>query len=321
MRILDKYIIRRVANAYFLILFLFVGLYVIVDVFSSLPHILETKPPAAILGAYYLNSLPLILLRVSPFALLISTLYAFGELNKYNEIISLRSSGLNIVRIALPVIVLSLIVSTALLFLQEKVLIYSQKRVEDIKSEYIKKKIDSGQEEKLAFSSGDYIVFAHSYSPQEKILRNVIIFQEDARRNIVKKIVCNEIVYEYGFWIGKEIVEYDLDEQGKISSSPVAISHKKIPLKDKPNELVMKKSFLSQFASLQSLRKRINSLKKIGVSKQLSDLIVDYHRKIVEPFNSFFLVMGVLPLALEIKKKKATRVPTSSNPFGTSIPP
>jgi len=305
MRILDRYLSWRVINAYCFILAIFTGLYLVIDLFSNLPDILQAKPSWSILAEYYLNSLPLILLRVSPFALLIGTLYTFADLNKNNEIISLRSCGLNVVQIALPVIIFALLVSTSLFFLQEKVLIYSQKRVEDIKTEFIKKKTPTAEESKLAFASGNMIFFVQSYSPQEKIMKNVIIFEEDQTQHISKKIVCSKITYEYGFWIGHDMLEYELDKTGKVSSEAIVTPTKKLTLDEKPEDLVLKKGFLSEFSSLHSLNKRINSLKKIGESKQLSDLIVDYHRKIVEPFTSFFLVIGIMPLALEIKKRKA----------------
>ena len=136
-------------------------------------------------------------------------------------------------------------------------------------------------------------------------MKNVIIFQEDEQRRISKKIVCGQIAYEYGFWIAKDVIEYSLDAHGKASQEAVMSSTKKIPLNEKPKDLLLKKSFLAQFSSLYDLRKRINSLKKIGESKQLADLIVDYHKKIVEPLTSFFIIIGILPLALEIKKRKA----------------
>jgi len=305
MRILDRYLSRRIISAYAFILVVFIGLYLVIDLFSNLPDILRAKPPRMILAEYYLNSLPLILLRVSPFAILIGTLYTFGDLNKNNEIISLRSCGLNAVQIAIPVITFALLVSTSLLFLQEKVLIHSQKRVEDIKMEFIKKKSPTDEETKLAFVSGNRIFFVQSYSPKERVLKNVIIFEEDQSQHISKKIVSSKITYEYGFWIAHDVLEYGLDETGKISSEAVITTRKKLALDEKPDDLLLKKSFLSEFSSLHTLRKRINSLKKIGESKRLSDLIVDYHRKLVEPFISFFLVIGILPLALEIKKRKA----------------
>ncbi|MBN3040486.1 MAG: LptF/LptG family permease [Candidatus Omnitrophica bacterium] len=305
MRILDRYITKNLIGAYLFILLVFIGLYLIIDITSTLSDIIQSKPPAKILLEYYLNSLPIILITVSPFALLIGTLYAFGELNKNNEIISLRSCGLSITKIATPAIIISLIVSTALFFLQEKVLISSQKKVEDIKSEFIKKKVNLDQKREVAFTSGNLIIFSQIYSPKEKTLFNVLIFQEDENQKIIKQIACNTISYEYGKWKARGIIEYKFDETGKIADNANSIAEMDLPLKEKPKDLLLKKSSLSKYSTLYNARKRINSLKQIGESKRLTKSIVDYHCKIVEPFTSLFLIIGVLPLALEIKKRKA----------------
>ena len=219
MRILDRYIIRNVISTYLFILFAFVGLYFIVDIFSNLSDILKTKPPIEKLIQYYLFSLPLIIKTVSPFALLISTLYIFGELNKNNEIISIRTSGLSILRIAFPVIFFSLLISIFVFFLQERVIIHSQKKVEDIKSQFFKEDLSTLSEEKnLAFTSANMIFFAHRFLPKEQTLENVIIFEENEDRELVKKIICKKIIYEYGFWIGYDVMEYGLNEEGNISN-------------------------------------------------------------------------------------------------------
>ena len=305
MRILDKYINKQIAGSFFFILSLFIGLYLIIDIFSTLSDILKAKPPAIILLQYYGNSLPLIILRVSPFALLIGTLYTFSELNKHNEIICLRSSGLSVIRIAFPVIFFAFLVSTSLLFLQEKVLINSQKTVEDIKSEFIKKKPVSQEINKFAFTSGNNIIFVEKYTPSDMTMRDVVIFQENKKGDIIKKTLAKEVVYEYGSWKGKNITQYELDPDGTITNFPKNSDEANINLSEKPRDLLLKKSTLARFESLFNLRKRINNLKKAQAGKQLTNLIVDYHQKITDSFTAFFLIIGILPIAFEVKKRKA----------------
>jgi len=307
MRILDKYIIKNLGSGYLFILLVFVGLYFIIDIFSNLSDMLESKPPLGMIFQYYLYSLPLIILRVSPFSLLISTLYTFGELNKNNEIISIRSAGLSILRIAAPVIFFAFFISIITFFIQEKILIYSQKEVEDIKLRFIKKDgLAEAEERNLAFASGNMIFFVEKFIPKAQTMEHVIIFIEDKNRNIAQKIICKNITYEYGFWIGREVITYNLDKEGNIIDTPLNIGVKRIGLKEKPEELIFKKSIFSQFYSLSNLQEEISRLKKVKAKNLLANLTIDYYQKIAEPFSHFFLVIGVLPLALEIKKRKVS---------------
>ncbi len=305
MRILDRYILKNVGLGYLFVLLLFIGLYFIIDIFTNLSDILKAKPPLLILAQYYLNSLPLIVMRVSPLSLLISMLYTFGELNKNNEIVSIRAAGLSLFRIAFPVMFFATCVSVTTFFLQEKVLIYSQKKVEDIKSRFIKKDLAKASEEKnLAFTSENMIFFAQVFKPKQKILENIIVFEEDENRNITKKIICKSITYQDQVWMGKDIVEYNLDLDGNILGNPIAFRNKEIALKEKPHELILKKSIYSQFSSLNNLKKEMDRLKKVKAETLLANLTIDYHQKIADPFAHLFLILGVFPLALEIKKRK-----------------
>ena len=306
MRILDKYIVKSVVLGYLFILLVFVGLYFVADIFTNLSDILKAKTPALIIVQYYVASLPLIFLRVSPLALLISTLYTFAELNKNNEIVSIRASGISIMRIAFPVVFFALFLSVTTFFIQEKTLMQSQKKVDEIKTQSIKKSITTTSEERnLAFTSGDRIFFVQKFLPKKGILENVIIFKEGEDRKLEKKIVCKEIVYEYGFWIAKDIIEYNLDADGNISDTPTSSPTKKISLKEKPQELLLKRSIFSQFSSLSHLKKEIARLEKVKAGNLLTNLTIDYYQKVAEPFSHLFIVIGILPIALEIKKRKA----------------
>ncbi len=305
MRILDRYIVKQVSLGYFFVLATFIGLYLIIDLFTNLSNILKSDPPFYILAQYYIYSLPLIIKRVSPLSILISTLYTFGELNKNNETISIRTSGLSILRVAYPVIFFALVISASVFTLQEKVLIHWQKRVEDIKSQFIKKDLTTASEERnFAFTSGSSIFFVGRFVPQEKMLENVMIYKRDKDRRITKRIVCKKVSYEYGFWIGQNIIEYSLDSEGNEKGKPLNIAKGKIDLKEKPRELILKKSIFAEFSSLQSLKKEIDSLKRLSTNEALANLIIDYYHKMTEPFIHLFLVIGILPLALEIRRRK-----------------
>ena len=305
MRILEKYILKNVITGYIFVLLVFIGLYFIIDIFTNLSDILKAKTPPIIVAQYYFHSLPLIIMRVSPLSLLISVLYTFGELNRNNEIISMRSAGFSLLKISFPIIFFGFLLSMATFYLQEKILIHSQKKVEDIKSRFIEKDLAKASAEKnLAFTSENMIFFVQKFMPKEKTLENVIIFKEDADRNITDKIICNKMIYADETWIGKGVIEYALDKDGNISGIPAAFESKKIALKEKPNELILKKSIYSQFSSLANLRKEMDRLKKVNAESLLANLNIDYYQKMAEPFAHLFLILGSLPLALEIKKRK-----------------
>lgn len=307
MRILDKYIFKKVISSYLFILLVFAVLYLIGDLFSNLSDIFKTKPPVSILLQYYLNMLPLIFSRVSPFSILISVLHTLGELNQNNEILSMRASGISIFKISLPIITFALFISFAALNIQERMLLPSQKKVEDIKVQFIKKTFSLVNEEKnLAFFSNNMTFFVRSFLPRKNILRNVTIFKEGSEKNIEKKMVCRQIRYQEGKWMAKDILEYTLNPKGEITGMPVFLTEREINLAEKPHELLFKKSIFVEFSPLKSLQKDMKRYKKIKANDLLADTTIKYHQKLADPFSHLFLVIGILPIAMEIKKRKVT---------------
>lgn len=306
MRILDKYILKNTVSSYVFIVLVLIGLYYVVDVFSTLSDILNAKPPISIVGKYYLYMLPLIFLRISPFALLVGVLYNFGELNKNNELVSLRCTGLSIIKIASPVIIFSICISFFALFLQEKVLINSQKKVEDIKIQFIKKDISAMAEGiNLSFHSGHNVFFVRKFSPKNKTMEDVIFFEENNKENITRKTICDKMVYENKKWLAFGVIEYNLDDKGNIAEAPITLLKKEISeLEETPAELALKKTILAQYDSLKNLKKERKRLKKINALNLLTNLTITYHTKLAEPFSHFFIIISILPIALEIKKRK-----------------
>lgn len=305
MRLLDKYILKNIAGTYLFILLVFVGLYFIIDIFSNISDILKAKPNLYLLVSYYFNMLPLILLRVSMLALLIGTLYVLGELNKNNEIINMRSSGISILRISLPVIFFAVLISFSALFIQEKIVIYSQKKADDIKIQFIKKDFSKIPEEKnFSFISEEKIFFTRQFLPKEGTMKDVTIFEENSKGLIIKKTTCRNIIYKNNSWEGENIMEYNLDESGNIIDKPFFWGKKIIDLRDEPKKLILKKSAYSELTSLQSLRKEIIQLKRLKATNILADRVIRYNEKLTSPFSHLFIIIAIIPFTIEIRKKK-----------------
>ncbi len=304
MYILDRYISLKIVKSYLTVLSAFIGLYVIVDLFSNLGSFLETKIPFNILVTYYFYNLPLILLRVSPFSLLISTIYTFARLNKSNEVLGMRTFGLSVFRISLAALILSFIVSSTSLLIQERLLFISQEKVEEIKIKYIKKKKISSQRKNITFRYQNMFFFVSRFIPHQKSLKEVVIFKEDNQGNITEKMMIKKMIYLKGMWVANEVISYKVNFQGKISNRPLYFKTKVIELEEKPEELLIKRTALGEFLSLKDLRKEIHRLIKIKAYNILSNLTIQFHQKIAQPFSHFFLIIGALPFVLEIRKRR-----------------
>jgi lipopolysaccharide export system permease protein len=89
---------------------------------------------------YYLNYVPAILVLTVPIAVLMASLFTVGGLSKTNELLAMRSSGLSLWRIALPILGIGLVLSGLLLVFSEVVVPETDQERSDILNFEIEKK-------------------------------------------------------------------------------------------------------------------------------------------------------------------------------------
>ncbi len=113
MRLLDRYVARECAKILVLCLVLFMGIYVIVDLFEKFSRFLEARVAPGLILRYYLFSLPNIFIQVLPVAVLLASLLTLGGLARNNELLAMKMGHVSALRIALPCIGLGLAASLA----------------------------------------------------------------------------------------------------------------------------------------------------------------------------------------------------------------
>ena len=223
-------------------------------------------------------------------------------MNKNNEIIAMRVAGLSIFRIIFPTIVFSLFLSLFSLTIQEKTLILSQKRIENINIKLLKGK-KRPERNNLAFRYQNMIFFVSRYLPSQEILQNTVIFKENKKGEIIEKIVAKEITNTEKGWLAEEVVIYPVNKN-RVFLSPFYKKNLFLGIKSDFENTIIKKSVFSQLSSLKDIWRERERLKKMKAGQLVSQLTIKYHQKLSEPFSHLFLVIGVIPFALEIKKRK-----------------
>ncbi len=113
MRLLDRYILRESLKILALCLVLFIGIYVIVDLFDRLQRYLEARASLEMIVRLYVYRLPRILIEVLPVAVLLACLLALGAMARNNEILAMKMGQVSTLRIALPGVALGLLASLA----------------------------------------------------------------------------------------------------------------------------------------------------------------------------------------------------------------
>ena len=110
---LARHIIRQILLPFLCCFFGFLFLFLIEELQNNLSDLLEHKNALEV-AMYFLYVLPERIPLILPMSLLLGTMYSFSNLNRHNEVSAIRSSGISIIQMSLPAVVLSLFMSFVL---------------------------------------------------------------------------------------------------------------------------------------------------------------------------------------------------------------
>lgn len=308
MRILDRYIIKSVLGIFLGCLLTFFSLYIIIDIFAHLEDILKQHIDLETLARYYISYLPLILTQVTPIAALISALYAFGKLNRSNEIIAMRCAGLSIYQITRTVIIFGMVLSVCVFWVNDKLLPSAM-----VVTERIKLQIESGKQRSREkenetinnlsmYGLKNRLFFVNKFSPSLNTMENIVILEHDEKQNIIKKIVATKGVYKEGLWRFYQCITYNFDENGQMKHDPQFLPEEIMAIPETPHDFLVQRQ-RPEIMTISQLDDYIWKLSRSGATTVIRNLKVDLYQRFTSPFTSLIIILLGIPFALKMKKR------------------
>ncbi|MCA9407361.1 MAG: LptF/LptG family permease [Candidatus Omnitrophica bacterium] len=312
MRILDRYINFNIIKIFTITVFVFCGLYVLIDITSTLDEIIDRKIPINILVKYYLNFFPIILVQTASIACLISSLLTYSAMNNTNEIIVMRASGLNFWQVARPALMFALLITAVIFCLNERLVPQATEVTKEIRDENMILKVDRARKQKEKIKNLTFyglknrLYFIDYYSPNTYELNGITIIEHDNHQNIEQKIVALK-----GKWTGIawkfyncQITTYDSTQLNKPDKIKV-YKEKLMDIKETPEDFLRQRLNVSAM-NIKELHDYIGRFANSGAKKALSNLKVDLYQKYAFPIGNFVIVLIGLPFALLVRSRKGT---------------
>lgn len=308
MRILDRYISKSVLTLFFQCLFVFLFLYIIIDVFSNLDDILKQKANVEILIRYYLAYIPIIFVQVSPIACLLSTLYTFGSLNRNNELIAMRSAGMNIFQICRTIIIFGIMLSALVFWVNDRLVPPSLALTENLKKKMqteSKKEKDKKAEvitNLSMYGMKNRLFFVNKFNLATNTMEGIIILEHDEKQNITKKIVANKGTYKDGQWTFYQCITYNFDENVQIKEEPEYREEEVVDVPESPNDF-LHQILRPDYMTTPQLKSYMLRLSKSGATTVIRNLKVDLYQRFTAPFTSIIIILLGIPFSVMMKKR------------------
>ena len=297
MRILDKYIVREYIRTFLIIFFAFSVLFIVVEVSDRLPRLLRKEAQVEEIVMYFLLRLPYLFTLTSPVVILLSGLFLMNSLTKYSETIAIRSAGISIFRMVVPLFWIGFFFSIVVLLFGEYVLPKTEAYRQILYTEKIKnQKFEDKKMRSHIYYLGEdknlyYIGFFDGYRNTLKTID--ITDYDDTTGEIVKKITASSANWKDNEWMFKKCYVRSFQHGDMIQMTyNDSISFKEIDVA--PIDFI-KSAKDPMSMTYFELKEYIERLKKVG--EKYNTELVELNLKLAFPFANFIIMFFCVPLA------------------------
>jgi LPS export ABC transporter permease LptG len=302
--ILDRYILREFIKVLSLVLISTAALFTIVDYTDLAGDIRAHHIAVHTVFAYYRFSVFGILNFTLPISVLVATLVTFGILSKNNEVTALKSGGVSLYRVAMPIVGIAVVMSVLSYFMLDYVLPYSNRRSDELRNK-IKGKgpVALQHQQKLWFlGKGRYIINFLQYDKEKKELTQVQVFEfHPGHFRLTRRVYADRARWDGEGWVFERGWMRSFSDDGRATFSPI-----NQPLRlfytEKPDDFATEAKSPEQMTFAQ-LRRYIETIRKSGYSAEA--LSVKLYEKTSWPFISLVMALIALPFAFKVGKKGA----------------
>lgn len=299
MKLLDKYILKEFLRFLVITLLSFIALFLIVDFFEKIRMFLSNKATAFQMASYFICSIPMIISYVFPPAVLLTTLMTFSSLSKFNEITAMKANGINIYRVALPIIIFAAIAAVFSFYFNELITPASVQKTEHIV------KVEVQKQKALGFFKQNEIWY-HG----ENAVYNFKMF--DVNKNIIRGVTINYINPDFtlGARIDAERAEWKNDKwffynllttRFDSGNNPVLERSKEkvISIPEKPNDFKVMQKDVEKMGYFE-LRKYVKKIRQEGYD--VTKYLVELNGKIAFPMVILIMVIIAVPFSLRSER-------------------
>ncbi|MEI7904774.1 MAG: LptF/LptG family permease [Candidatus Firestonebacteria bacterium] len=270
------------------------------EFFDDIKTLLDYKASMLTVLKYFSYRFPLTALKTCPMATLLATLFTLNIMTKNNEITAMKTSGFNLLRIAAPILALSLFISVSVIVIHEMFaaeLYYNSKLLkfnQILKSGYN----DEVIRDNIAFKSlEDWTAYIKHFDGDQGIMNDVSLIYANRSGFIFKRIDAASARWDNSFWVFSActIREFALSQTGEISENISKYKTLTVRIKDTPKDIARSRKNNEEY-TLREMSEYISKQKASGA--KYKDSLINYHFKISVAFANFIMALIGIPFGL-----------------------
>lgn len=285
---LYKYWLKEFTRFFCIIQMIILVLFVMIDYLSRLSRFLNSDLSMTSALGYVLLKVPFMCVQLMPASILLASITVFALMNRNNELLALRSSGISVYYLMKPVLLTGVLLSLVMFFLGETIVPVTMAKANYIKNYVIMKKQDFySVREDIWIKSDQRLVHINYFDPAGKTISGISITTLDDKFSLVARIDARTGYYNKGKWILYDIIE-QVHHEGSSDYDVKNHDHKELTLGFAPKDLgeIVKKSDEMNYLELN---RHINKIEQEGYDAKTYK--VDLYGKAAFPFICVIMVL------------------------------
>ena len=202
-RIVYRYVAREYLKVFSLSLSSLVIIYLVVLFFQKMGLFTRHQAPLYLIFEYLLLKIPeVIFLWTLPYAVLLSTLITLGTFSRHSEITAMKSGGISLYRITLPLFLITLLISFFSFLGNEYLAPFANQKTQYLLDVRVRKEQPASffKNYRIWYRSNQRIFNIQLLDPAHKVLKGFTLYQFDDRFRCTQRIDAREARWVDGGW-------------------------------------------------------------------------------------------------------------------------
>jgi len=299
MKIITRYFCKEFFTFFFVSLITFLVIYLVISFFGKGEKFHEANVPMNVAFSYFIYQIPSIIQQMIPLSVLISVMLMLGIMNKHNEILAMKNSGISTLNLSYPLITISILIGIASFFLSESIVPITSSRANNIWNVHVEKKNPQGAYKlsHLWYRGKGSIYQIRVYNSRKNTVEGFSIFLFDKNFKLTQRIDAKNATWSKGIWYLNDGLIQKIGPDGSRKSIRFDCHSIQLPETPQSFERTMK---APEEMSFWELRNYTRKIREEGYDSTRCQ--VDLNFKLAFPFISLILTLVGVPLALRKKK-------------------
>jgi len=305
-QILDVYVIRGWLFYLLLLVVAFTGIYIVFDFFQILGDVVRNHIAPRVVLDYYRYLIPQIIFTMLPLSVLVASLVGFGLLAKTNQVTAIKSAGVSLYRISLPVILAAAMLSAGMFLLEDQYLPALNKQQDALRNQIRGRPAQTyyRPDRQWIFGESSRIYNYTFFDPDRNVFANFSAFEFDRHTfQMKRRIYAKRAFWEEHLqrWILEDGWSRDFDRDRVVSYLPYSVATFD-ELSEQPPYFKKEVKTSEQMSALD-LRDYIRELSQSGFD--VVRLSIQLYRKFSYPVMTLIVGLIGIPFAFSMGRKGA----------------